>query len=475
MSGLKRMMAATAAMAVLAFAPAVQSETLADALVDAYRNSHLLEQNQALLASADEDVAQAVAQLRPVISFVANYDKTRNVPDYPSARFVGGSVISARQTSFSEQTTAQLAIELTLLDFGRNRATIDLRKETVLATRAALVDIEQDVLLGAVQAYVNVRLTLEILSLRQNYVNVISEELRATRDRFDVGEVTKTDVSLAEAQLAEARAALASADGDVRVAREAYKAKVGRYPGKLAVPPRAPALPRTVEAALAVTRREHPSVIQQQHLVKAADFSVEYAKANLRPTVGVSGTFGLSGGMTERNNFDSQSLGLTMRQTLYAGGELSSVLRQAQVKREAQRAAQRQTILTLEESLGSAWASLDVTAAQIAANTSQIEAARIAFDGLREEAKLGARTTLEVLDAEQDVLDARAARAQTEAERYYRVYQVLAGMGKLTVKDLNLGIPTYDVTGYYNFVKDAPVVSFQGEKLDRVLKSLGKE
>lgn len=476
MRGLKQMMlAATAAMAVLAFTPVAQSETLADALVDAYQNSRLLEQNRALLASADEDVAQAVSALRPVISFVANYQKARTLPVYPnSANLVGGELVTTRKTTYAEQTTVDLAIELTLLDFGRNRATIDLRKETVLATRAALVGIEQDVLLLAVQAYVNMRLTLEIDGFRRNYVNVISEELRATRDRFEVGEVTKTDVSLAESKLAEAQADLASAEGDVRVAREAYKAATGHYPGSLTTPPRSPALPGSVDAALAVARREHPSVIRQQHLVKAADFAVEYAEANTRPTIGVSGTFELSGGMGTSNNYDQQSIGLSMQQTIYAGGRLSSLMRQAQMEREAQRSDMHQTVIELEQSLGSAWASLDVTAAQIEANTSQIEAARIAFEGLREEAKLGARTTLEVLDAEQDVLDARAARAQTEAERYYRVYQVLANMGKLTVKDLNLGIPTYDVTGYYNYVKDAPTVSFQGEKLDRVLKALGK-
>lgn len=476
MSGLKRMMmAATAAMAVLALAPAVQAETLADALVDAYRNSRLLEQNRALLASTDENVAQAVAALRPVISFVANYQKARTVPHYPnSANLVDGDLVYSRKTTFAEQTTVDLAIELTLLDFGRNRATIDLRKETVLATRAALIGIEQDVLLSAVQAYVNMRLTLEIDSFRQNYVNVILEELRATQDRFEVGEVTRTDVSLAESKLAEARADLASAEGDVRVARENYKAAIGHFPGTLAAPPRSPALPGTVDAALAIARREHPGVIRQQHLVKAADFAVAFAEANTRPSIGVIGTFGLSGGMGTSNNYGRQSIGLSMQQTLYAGGRLSSLLRQAQMEREAQRSDMHQTVIELERSLGSAWASLDVTAAQIEANTSQIEAARIAFDGLREEAKLGARTTLEVLDAEQDVLDARAARARTEAERYFRVYQLLATMGKLTVKDLNLGIPTYDVTGYYNYVKDAPTVSFQGEKLDRVLKALGQ-
>lgn len=477
MVGLKRKLAATAAVALLTFAatPAAWAESLADTLVAAYRNSHLLDQNRALLAAADENVAQAVSALRPVITYSANYYKQRRLNDIASPVFNGSGFDMVRTESFAEQTTVELAIQLTLLDFGRNKASVEAAKESVLATRAGLVGIEQDVLLTAVQAYVNVRLALEIQNLRQNYVNVIGEELKATRDRFDVGEVTRTDVALAEAQLAEARAALASAEGDVRVARESFKAAVGHYPGKLASLPRAPRLPASLDAAQAVARREHPNIIRQQHLVKVADLNIELAKANMRPTVSARGAVTLSGGAGNSNHYAQESLGVTMSQTLYAGGRLSSQLRQAQMQREAQRAALHQTAVGLDQNLGTAWAQLDVSAAQISANQLQIEAAQVAFQGLREEAKLGARTTLEVLDAEQNVLDARAARVQSEAQRYFYVYQVLAAMGKLTVKDLNLGIPTYDVTGYYNLAKDAPVVSFQGESLDRVLKALGKQ
>ena len=479
MVGLKRKLVATVAAAVLACAatsPAAWAETLGDALVSAYRNSHLLDQNRALLAAADENVAQAVSALRPVLSFTANYFRQRSQPHRLTPIFDDDFDITGykRVTSYSEQSSVELAMQMTLLDFGRNKASIAAAKESVLATRASLVSIEQNVLLGAVQAYVNVRLALEIQSLRQNYVSVIGEELRATRDRFDVGEVTRTDVALAEAQLAEARAALAAAEGDVRVARESYKAAIGSYPGKLAALPKTPRLPASQEAALAIARREHPDMIRQQHLVKVADLNIELANANMRPTVSARATAGLTGGAGD-SDAGTQSLGVTLNQTLYAGGRLSSQLRQAQMQREAQRASLHQTSVTLDQNLGTAWAQVDVSAAQISASARQIEAAQAAFQGLREEAKLGARTTLEVLDAEQNVLDARAARVQAEAQRYIYVYQVLAAMGKLTVKDLNLGIPTYDVTGYYNLAKDAPTVSFQGESLDRVLKALGKQ
>ena len=175
MVGLKRKLAATAAVALLTFAatPAAWAESLADTLVAAYRNSHLLDQNRALLAAADENVAQAVSALRPVITYSANYYKQRRLNDIASPVFNGSGFDMVRTESFAEQTTVELAIQLTLLDFGRNKASVEAAKESVLATRAGLVGIEQDVLLTAVQAYVNVRLALEIQNLLDRTVNLI--------------------------------------------------------------------------------------------------------------------------------------------------------------------------------------------------------------------------------------------------------------------------------------------------------------
>ncbi|MFZ1479376.1 MAG: TolC family protein, partial [Paracoccaceae bacterium] len=191
-----------------------RAETLADALIAAYRNSNLLDQNRAVLRAADEDMAVAVAALMPVISYTIQAGLTRNWTD----DFFGNSTII-------EETSASLTLsgEYLVLDFGRRDLGIDIAKGSVLATRHALVNVEQQVLLAAVQAYVEVRLTQEIIFLRQSNVRLITQELRAAQDRFDVGEVTRTDVAIAEARLAASRSALAAAEGDLLVAREAYK------------------------------------------------------------------------------------------------------------------------------------------------------------------------------------------------------------------------------------------------------------
>ena len=442
--------------AVIGFsAPAAWAETLADALASAYRNSQLLDQNEALLRAADEDVAQAVARLRPVISFVANAQNVESSPDIPAT------------DGFSK--TMSLALQWTLLDFGRNRIGVEIAKESVLATREALKDIEAQVLLSAVSAYVDVRYQAEIVALRQSNVRLIGQELQAANDRFEVGEVTRTDVAIAEARLAAARSGLAAAEGEFKVARERYRAVTGAYPGNLAGLPPLPATARSMEEARMIALRTHPDILAAQRQVTIAQLGVEATKAAMRPTINLDAT------VTESldNDVRRDSVGLSFNQTLYAGGALSSGHRAALAQKEAAEAGLLQTTITVGENVGNAWVALEVAAASIQAGTLGVQAAQTAFDGVREEATLGARTTLDVLNAEQELLDARATKLQAEAQRYVGVYNLLATMGLLSVDHLNLGVPTYDPASYYNAVKNAPITSPQGKKLQRILDKIG--
>ncbi|MEI4485912.1 TolC family outer membrane protein [Frigidibacter sp. MR17.14] len=436
----------------LAFAAQAQAETLADALASAYRNSHLLEQNRAVLRAADEDAAQAVATLRPVVAFIAQTDYSK--------------------TLLTEGSTSQIGLtaSLVLWDNGRNRLGIEIARESVLATRQALVQVEQQVLLSAVSAYFQVRSALESVSINQNSIRVLDEELRATSDRFEVGEVTRTDVSLAEAQRAAARASLAAAQGDLEVAREAYKAATGHYPGSLAPAPAAPALPRTLGEAKSIAQRNHPSILEAQRQVKVSDLQVKLAGANFGPSVDITAQTTLDE-YSDKNS--AVSLGLS--QTLYAGGAVSSAHRRAVAGRDQSRAALLQTGVTVEQSVGESWSSIDVSRAQIRATAEQIQAAQVAYDGIRDEAALGSRTTLDVLDAEQDLLDARADRITAQANEQIALYSLLSSMGLLTVQHLGLNVPVYDPDAYYQAVKNAPLTSSRGKSLDKALKAMGKQ
>ncbi len=448
------LLASVATLGLTASGAAVSAETFADALVSAYRTSNLLKQNQATLRAADEDVAQALAALRPVLGWSAGYNYSNS--DLTSSRDL-------------QTASAQLTASMTLFDFGRNRLAVEVKKEAVLSTRETLRNVEQSVLLSAVQAYTSVKSTAEQVAINQNSVRVYGEDLKATRDRFEVGEVTKTDVSQAEAAEAAARAALVAAQGNYEIARENYKAAVGHYPVDLAPLPKAPSLPKSVDEARSVAQRNHPLMKAAQHSVTMSELTMKSAAAQRLPEVSASAGFGNYEGARQ-----TTSAGISMSQTLYSGGQLSSVHRQAIANRDAARSALQQTSVELANTVAQAWAQIDVYRAQIRAYDEQISAAEIAYQGVREEALLGSRTTLDVLDAEQTLLDARASRITAEADLQVGYYQLLSSMGLLTVEDLKLGIPTYDPAAYYNAVRNAPYTSVQGKSLDRVLKAIGQ-
>lgn len=454
------------AVALVLLSPQARAETLTDVLIAAYKNSNLLEQNRAVLRAADEDVAIAVSALRPTLTFIAQATYADQIQN---------GRVSAQNASFFSRgdflTTAfQLSADLTLYDSGRTRLGIDVAKESVLATRDALVGVEQSVLLNAVSAYMNVRSRVEFVLLRQKNVRVIEQELRAAQDRFEVGEVTRTDVALAEARLAASRSALAAADGDLAVAREVFKTAVGAYPGNLAPPPASPVTARTPDEAKAIASRSHPSILQVQRQVTIAELNVARAQAAMGPSLSA----GLELAHTD-TDVTRRSANLTYRQPIYAGGQLLAVTRKARDGAEASRAQLLVTAAGISEDVGTAWAQLAVARAQIDASDRQITAAQIAYNGVREEATLGARTTLDVLDAEQELLNAEVNRVVAENTRYVAVYSLLAAMGLLTVDHLNLGIPTYDPVAHYNAVKSAPALSLQGARLDKLLHSLGKD
>lgn len=425
------------------------AESLGDTLVTAYRHSALLDQNRALLRTKDEDVAAAMAGLRPIVQWALNHQYTN---------FEGID---------STSTTLSLTAQMTLYDWGRSQMAIDIAKESVLSTRYALLAIEQNVLLNAVSAYMDMRRAAEQVALQENSLRVIGQEERAARDRFDVGEITATDVSLAQARLSAARAQLAAAQGQLDVAREAYRAATGKAVKSVDAPPPLPKLPKSVNAARAVAQKTHPAILQAQRETAAAEMRVAAAAAERNPTLGATVR-----GQVDKSGKKTGVVGLEMSQTLYSGGRLSAGHRKAMAGRDAARAALLNASRQVSQSVGTAWANIDVANAQIKAIDRQISAARQAYDGVREEASLGARTTLDVLDAEQDLLSARADKISAQTSLQLAHYQLLAAMGLLTVENLKLGIPTYDPSAYYNAVRDAPYTSKRGENLDRVMRRL---
>lgn len=442
-----------ATIATVITAGPLRADTLADALTHAYNHSGLLDQNRALLRAADEDVAQAVAATLPVINWAASASTQR--PRAPGSDLI--------------QATLSMSGSLTIYDAGANALAIEAQKEAVLGTRQSLRDIEQNVLLEAVSAYMQYRADSEFKALRESNVRVIAKELRAAKDRFDVGEVTRTDVALAEARLASARSLLASAEGSLARSGESYRNAIGRAPRNLQSANAAP-VSKSAKEAKAFAVRNHPALLQVQHSVSAAELNIKRAEAAMRPTASLDMQIGID---QDRNV--GHSVGINVGGPIYAGGRLSSQVRQLMAQRDATRAQLHIVRHGIEQQVGNAYSFLQVARASRDATNQQIRAARTAFNGVREEATLGARTTIDVLNAEQELLNAQANLIAAQADEVIASYQVLSTMGLLTAQHLRLPVQQYDPAAYYNLVKDAPTItSDQGQALDRVLRAIGQ-
>lgn len=439
------------------------ADTVADTMTLAYRNSGLLDQNRALLRAADEDVAQAVASLRPIINWAGNVTYTHG--------FTNQEIAGQTVTIEIEKTTATLELTgaMTLFDFGAGQLAVDAAKESVLATRQRLIATEQSVLLRAVQAHLEVRRTLEQLELRRSNVRLITRQRDAAKERFEVGEVTRTDIAYAESRLAAARAQVAAAEGDLARASEEYRAVTGQRPNRLSSVSAA-AITRDIDAARRYAVRHHPSALEQRHNVSAAELNIRRAEAATKPKLQLQGRLGVDGDLNA-----GQSLSLSIGGPIYSGGALESRIRQARAQRDAARAGLHQTSAALEQQVGNAYALMRVTRLAKDATDRQVRAARVAYNGVQEEAKLGASTTLAVLDAEQSLLNARVQQVSNMIDQVLASYNALAAMGQLTAESLNLPVQRYDPSTYYKLVERAPsALSQQGRDLDRVLESIGK-
>ncbi len=442
-----------------------EADNLADALIGAYNTSGLLEQNRALLRAADEDVAIALARLRPVVTWTGSIARDLT-------RTSGLTVSTTGSTYFFNLLSADWLV----YDGGVSKLNKQAAQETVLATRQTLIAIEQQILFRAVAAYMNVLLFTENVSLRENNVRVLQEELRASQDRFEVGEVTRTDVALAESRLAAARSSLAEARGLLVSGQAEYTNAVGHAPGTLAGAPPLPARPASIAEAQAIAARTHPSILAGQHQVSAAELGVMAAKRSFGP----SATLSADADLTEFSGSNAYGRGtgisLNFSQTIYQGGGLSAVYRKSIATRDSIRANLLTVQRDVDQAVANAFVRFETARASLVATAEQVRAAQVAFDGIREEATLGARTTLDVLTAEQDLLDALTSQISAKAEESTAAYQLVSAQGLLTAERLGLAVQIYDPTLYYNLVKTAPTyTSKRGRDLDRVLKALGKQ
>ena len=427
--------AALSIAALLAASAAARGETLKEALASAYLNNPKLEAERARLRATDEDVARAESGFRPVVEGAADYGRekitTRPKSDSTGGENPWGYSISVRQSVFSGwRTTSQVAEA----------------EASVKAGREALRQVESEVLLNAVTAYMDVVTAAAILRIRENNVAVLTEEVEAARTRRAAKEVTRTDVAQAEARRARAASTADLAKSDLKTARATFERIVGHAPGAVSLPPmRLKQLPASIEEAWQFAERQNPALGSALFREEAARHAVDKVRGELLPEVNIEANYGhrdnLSGGTDQE---DAASITGRVSVPFYDGGEVRARVRQAKHVHVARLQEIEEARSETQEAVTAAWSALQGQRAKLKSDGIQMEANRIALEGVREEQRVGQRTLLDVLNAEQEFLDSQIELVNARRGVVITSYRLLSAIGMLTSETMGLTSTVYD-------------------------------
>jgi len=423
----------------------VSAQTLEQALSEAYMNNPTLRSQRANLRSVDENVSIAESGWRPSVSASAAAG-----PLYSSVRS------RQRETQLTGPHSQSITVTQPVFQGFRTVAGIRQAENQVRAGRAALQSTEQFVLLDGVTTYMNVVRDQAVLDLNINNEQVIRRQLEATQDRFRVGEVTRTDVAQSQSRLALATAQRVAAEGTLLTSRASYQRVIGSYPGKLAAPSPTLDLPGSRDDAAAMAAGDNPNVATALYNEKAALANVTVTTGQLLPEVNIQGEIFRADTIGGLNNALSEGAQVTavLTMPLYSSGSVEAQVRQAkQVAGQRRIQIEEQRNLAVEAGI-SAWETWTSAKAQIVSFTEQVEASRIALDGVRQENLVGSRTVLDVLDAEQEFLNAQVSLVRAQRDELVARYQLVSAIGKLTARNLKLDVPYYDEVDHYEKVRD---------------------
>ena len=421
------------------------AQTIEDTLMIAYRNNPTLLGQRAKLRATDEGVPQALSDWRPSVEITG------------SAGLEGiNNSIATDRGQHREPRSLGMTLTQSLYRGGRTLASTREAENTVHAERARLSGTEQDVLLDAATAFLDVFRDEAVLKLNINNEQVLKRQFEATRDRFEVGEITRTDVHQAEARLAGSAADRIESEGNLEASRATYQNIVGMSaPRGLKVPTRAYTLPDDKATANRTAAVDNPVVISTEFDRKALEDRVDEVRGELLPTLSVStGVTRAFESSSQTGRLDTAKVTLNLTVPLYQQGEVFSRLREAKqdVAEQVQIVdkARRDAI----EEATRAWESLVTARARVKSFKAQIKANVVALEGVEREAQVGSRTVLDVLDAEQELLDSRVAHVRAQRDELVAVFELKEGMGQLTAREMRLPVEYYDPTGHYRGVRN---------------------
>lgn len=426
---------------------AASAETITGALAKAYQYNSQLNAARAGVRVTDEGVAIAKSGWRPTVTGSSSIDYT--------STHAQGATQNITTGSFGVQ------INQTLFDGFQTKNNVAAAESQVKASVESLRNTEENILFNAASAYMDVIRDRQVAALTEQNLQFLTEQARAARSRFEVGEGTRTDVAQADASRATAVAQLSAARATALASAATYHQIVGDEPGKLkAASPLGKLLPGNLDSALAVASAEHPAILATQHLVDAAAFSVKSSEGALLPQVtasaGISDNYSHAAPDIRGSNGTSTSanIGATLTIPIYSGGRTSALVRQnkeslgeARIQVDVSRDQVRQAVV-------SAWTQYVAARESVDANRQVIDAAQLALNGVIEERNVGQRTTLDVLNAQNAVITARINQASSERDVVVASYAILSAMGRLSVDRLGLPVTKYKPEEHYNAVKD---------------------
>ncbi len=442
---LRLLSGAALSIAAAAAAGPLGAQSFEQALSDAYLNNPTLRAQRANLRATDENVAIQESGWRPTVKAEALAG-----PGYSELRS------RTRETQLTGPHEQSITVTQPVFQGFRTVAGIRQAENQVLAGRATLQVTEQTVLLDGVTSFMNVVRDQAVLDLTVNNEQVIRRQLESTQDRFRVGEVTRTDVAQAQSRLAQATAQRIAAEGILQTSRANFQRVIGIYPGKLAKPTPALDLPASRDDAASLAGNENPNVIAARFNERAAQANVTVTTGQMLPEVNLKGTLSRGdriGGLAN-NLEESAALTAVLTMPLYSSGSVEAQVRQAkQVQGQRLIQIEEQRNLAVEAAT-SAWETWVSTKAQIVSFTEQVQASGIALDGVRQENLVGSRTVLDVLDAEQEFLNANVSLVRAERDELVARFQLYSAVGKLTARNLKLDLPYYDEKDHYDKVRD---------------------
>jgi outer membrane protein len=444
---------------------AAQAETVESALIKAYLSNPDINQQRAAVRAADENIPKANSGYLPTVGAQATYGvetliTNPSVANPAYSAFFNPNVppyINPNQTLNSQPRGYGVTVTQNLWNGNRTINSVRQAESGVMGAREQLRYTEQNVLLDAVTNYMDVLRDTAILGLDNNNVDVLQEQLRQTNDRFTVGEVTRTDVAQAQSSLAGAQATAIGAKTTLQASIANYRQTVGSDPTNLApVRPITKPLPKTIAEAIAISQREHPAIVAMLHGVDQALLNVKITEGQLYPTVGVTGTIGQQFDVSGEPGVRGLSASIVGQVTIpiYEGGAVYAATRQAKEQLGQQELSTDLQRDKVRAAVVAAWGANENSVGVLRAAKAEVSAAEVALAGVREEAKVGQRTTLDVLNAQQAVLNARTDLVKAEHDQVVNSYTLLSAIGRLSIPTLALNVTQYDPREHFEQVKN---------------------